>query len=54
MLLSEYSLGVNTDELYEMYKESTSDKFNFFKIDCETSNMNIKFSHNWSNFFELE
>ena len=38
----------------DMYKEATRERFNFFKIDIDNPNDNKRFSHNWTDYFEVE
>ena len=38
----------------DMYKEATRERFNFFKIDIGNPNDNKRFSHNWTDYFEVE
>ena len=48
------SMGVTREMLMSMYKESSKDKFNFLKIALDETDMNKRFSHNFTDFFELE
>ena len=54
LILSEFSLGVDKDELIEMYKNAIKKKLDFFKIDVETENDNMRFSHNFTDYFQIE
>ena len=54
LIVSDHSLGVEKDELLEMYKQSIKLPFNFFKVDIGESDDNKRFSHNWSGFFQIE
>lgn len=54
LILSDFSLGVDRDELALLYKESTAERFNFLKVDVDQPNDNKKFSHNWTGFFHLD
>jgi ABC-type oligopeptide transport system ATPase subunit len=53
LILSDFSLGVDKKQLYDVYKQSTKEKFNFLKIDLDNPNNNKKFSHNFTDFFEF-
>jgi hypothetical protein len=53
LILSDFSLGVNKDELLNIYKQSTAQPFHFLKISLDEPNENLKFSHNWTNFFHI-
>jgi hypothetical protein len=53
-ILSECSLGVEQDELTNMYKNATRESMNFLKIDVDNSDANKKFSHNWTGFYHVE
>jgi len=54
LILSDYSLGVNKDELAMIYKDSTRKKFDFLKISIDEPDNNKKFSHNWTDFYKIE
>jgi len=48
------SLGLEDESLLKkMYNKATSTKMNFLKIDLNTSNLNKKFSVNFTDFFTL-
>jgi hypothetical protein len=53
MIMKECSLGADKEELQFIYKTSTKEKFNFLKINLETPDENMKFSHNWTDYFQL-
>ena len=53
LILSDFSLGVDRDELALLYKESTAQRFHFLKVSIDEPNDNKKFSHNWTDFFQL-
>ena len=38
----------------DMYKEATRERFHFFNIDIDNPNDNKRFSHNWTDYFEVE
>jgi len=54
LILSDYCLGVNRDELATIYKNATQNKFNFLKIAIDEPDNNKKFSHNWTGFYQIE
>jgi hypothetical protein len=54
MILNECSLGIEKDELLKLYKDATKEKFNFLKINLDSSNENEKFSHNFNSFYKIE
>jgi len=54
LVLSDYSLGIKADELLKLFKKATKVKFDFLKLDVDSSNMNKKYSHNWKGFYEIE
>ena len=54
LILSDYSLGVNREELADIYKDATRDKFHFLKISIDEPDNNKKFSHNWTDFYSVE
>jgi hypothetical protein len=51
--MKECSLGADKEELQFIYKTSTKEKFNFLKINLETPDEDKKFSHNWTDYFQL-
>ena len=54
LILSDYSLGVNRDQLAMIYKDATESKFHFLKIAVDEPDNNRKFSHNWTDFYCIE
>ena len=54
LILSNYSLGVEMDQITKMYKDATKEKFNFLKIDVENRDDNKKFSHNFTGFYKID
>jgi len=54
LVLSDYSLGLDINELQQMYKKSTAEKFHFFKLDINASDANKKYSHNFLDFYKVE
>jgi hypothetical protein len=53
LILSEYNLGVEKEQLEDIYKDATKQKFNFLKIDVATSEDHKKFSLNWNAFYDI-
>lgn len=53
LIVSDYGLGVDVEDLYKIYKNATTTKFNFLKIDIDESDNNKKFSHNWTGFYKI-
>ena len=54
LILSNYALGIEVDQIIDLYKNATKDKFNFLKIDIENRDDNRKFSHNFIDFYKIE
>ena len=54
LILSNYALGIEVDQIMKMYKDATKDKFNFLKIDIENRDDNKKFSHNFTGFYRVD
>ena len=54
LILSNYALGIEVDQIMKLYKKSTKDKFNFLKIDIENRDDNKKFSHNFTGFYQID
>jgi hypothetical protein len=52
--MKESSLGVDKKELEKIYKDATKTKFNFLKVDLQTPEENMKFSHNFTDFYRIE
>ena len=53
LILRNYSLGIDINELTRIYKDATKIKFCFLKIDCENADENKKFSRNWTDFYKI-
>ena len=54
LILSNYALGIEVDQIMKLYKNATKDKFNFLKIDIENRDDNKKFSLNFTGFYQIE
>ena len=52
-ILSEYALGIDKDQLVDLYEDATSDYPSFLKIDLGTVDKSKKFSHNFKDFYDL-
>ena len=53
LILGEFG-GKDPEEIRKIYKDATKEKLNFLKINTSNANMNIKFSKNWTNFYEVD
>lgn len=49
-LLKEVGLGLSKDQLLNMYKFCTNDKFNTMIIDCESNDVEHKYRHNFTEY----
>ena len=54
LIVRNFQLGVDLKKLTDMYKSATKNKFDFFKIDVLTGEEDIKFSHNFKDFFKIK
>ena len=54
LIVSDYGLGVDREELLKIYKDATSEQFAFLKIDIDCNNNNKRFSKNWKHFYHLD
>ena len=54
LILSNYALGIEVDQIMKLYKNATKDKFNFLKIDIENRDDNKKFRLNFTGFYQIE
>ncbi len=52
MMLSEFSVGVEKEQLLNMYNYATKDKFNFLLIDVDESDPERKFRHNFDEYLD--
>ena len=53
LILMDYGLGIERNELENIFKDATKKKFNFLKIDLDNPNNNEKFSKNWNDFYKV-
>jgi len=54
LILSDSEGLVERDELRRLYDDATKEKFNFLKINLNTTDLNKKFSKNFNEFYLLE
>jgi len=54
LILNDSGGFLEKDELKNLYEDATKNKFNFLKINLNTTDMNIKFSKNFTDFYLLE
>jgi hypothetical protein len=52
-IITNYSLGLEPEEIVKLYKDATKEKFNFLKISTEERNDNKIFSHNFTGFYKI-
>jgi len=53
LILSDYGLGVERDELMAIYKDSTQIPFDFLKVSTDERDDNRRFSKNWTSFYDI-
>jgi hypothetical protein len=53
LILSDYGLGVDKDELMMIYKNATQIPFDFLKISTDERDDSKRFSHNWTGFYAI-
>ena len=54
LVLSDYSLGLDAETLLQLFKKATKEQFHFFKIDIMSADANQKYSHNFTDFYQVE
>ena len=54
LILADYGLGVDKNELINIYKDATQTPFDFLKISTEERQDNKRFSKNWVGFYDIE
>lgn len=54
LILGDFSLGVDRDELALIYKDATKNKFDFLKVDIDQPDNNKKFSKNFTGFYNID
>lgn len=52
LMLNEFSVGVDKEQLIKMYEYATQDKFNFLLINCDESDPEKKFRHNFNEYLK--
>jgi hypothetical protein len=52
LMLNEFSVGVTKEQLMKMYEHSTKDKFNFLLINCDESDPEKKYRHNFTDYLD--
>ena len=53
LILGEYGLGIEKDELMAIYKDATEVPFDFLKIATDERPDNRRFSKNWNCFYDI-
>ena len=54
LILSDYGLGVDKEELMAIYRDATKIPFDFLKIATDERDDNKRFSKNWTGFYAIE
>jgi hypothetical protein len=54
LILADYGLGIEKDELMAIYKDATQIPFNFLKVSTDERDDNRRFSKNWTSFYKIE
>ena len=54
LMLNEFTVGVDKDQLLKMYEHATKEKFNFLLINCDEGDPTKKYRHNFENFLNPE
>jgi hypothetical protein len=53
LILSDYGLGVEKDELMAIYKHATQIPFDFLRIATNERNDDKRFCHNWTDYYSI-
>ena len=53
LILADYGLGVDKNELMTIYKDATKIPFDFLKISTDERDDNKRFSHNWTAYYDI-
>jgi hypothetical protein len=53
LILSDYGLGVEKEELMSIYKHATQIPFDFLKISTDERDDSKRFSHNWTEWYDI-
>ena len=54
LMLNEFTVGVEKEQLLKMYEYATKEKFNFLMINCDESDMTKKFRHNFLEYLNVD
>ena len=54
LILSDFSLGVDRKQLAAVYRDATSEQFQFLKVDIDNPDNNKKFSRNFTDFYVFD
>jgi hypothetical protein len=54
LILGDYGLGVDKEELMTIYKDATKVPFDFLKLSLDERDDNKRFSKNWTGFYTIE
>jgi hypothetical protein len=52
LMLNEFTVGIDKDQLLKMYEYATKDKFNFLMINCDESDPKKKYRHNFTDYLD--
>ena len=53
LILADYGLGVDKNELMTIYKDATKIPFDFLKISTDERQDSKRFSHNWTAYYDI-
>ena len=53
LILADYGLGVDREELMTIYKDATKIPFDFLKVSTDERDDNRRFSKNWTSFYNI-
>ena len=54
LILGDYGLGVDKNELMAIYKDATQIPFDFLKVATDERQDSKRFSKNWNQFYDIE
>jgi hypothetical protein len=54
LILNTYAIGIEPEQLFEIYRDAVKEKMNCFKIDVRTNEPNRRFCKNFTQFYEIE
>jgi hypothetical protein len=52
-ICSNFSLGISVDELVRLYRDATSERMHFLKMDCTTGDQSKRFSKDWLDYYDI-